>query len=316
MKPQTVVKSFVSHHYGNLLSSAPPIFDEKTRIWIAEIKSDYPIVLQDDREPERKIVRFMSVHRIGRIIFDENLKFREKESTTREECTKVVESLLTMWRDRAEKIVVQASADYLIRISEFRHFFTPIEEVVDYLLEHDAIYDEELMQHRSIGKQTKTSKYLNLLEGLDLIRRIDDGYENADLWLFLREKCEENGEFDEDKFKRAILSEVIRKRYSALREVFEISRLQPTIHINNCIYKPSLEAEHLIYLTENSIVKNYKELYGRINPLTVTHILRNLRTVHAIDRRENYWSGTDELLSTMVSIKNEMPELAPPLTSH
>jgi hypothetical protein len=315
MSTQTLIRSFATHHYGNLISSEKPQFDDRTKTWIAQIRSDYPIVLQDDREPEKKIISFIPINRIGKILFDENLRFCEKESTSIDDCAKAVQSILEMWRDRAERIVVQASADHLVLIPEFRHFFIPIEEVVDSILEHDEVCDNELIKNRPLEKQNKAMKYVKLLEGLELIQRIDNRYEAGKLFVFLREECD-NKNLGEDDFKRAILSEVVRKRYSSLRDVFEISRFQPTIHINSCIYKPSLEAESLIYMTEKSIVSNYRELYGRINPCSLTHILRRLKNVDAVDRNGQYWSGTKELLEEMMNIKSQMPELAPPTMTH
>jgi hypothetical protein len=310
-----VIRSFATHHYGNLISSEKPQFDERTKTWIAQIRTDYPIVLQDDREPEKKIIRFISVNQIGKILFDENLKFSEKESISIEACAKAVQSLLEMWRDRAERIVVQASADHLVCIPEFRHFFIPIEEVIDSILEHEVISDNELIKNRSAEKQNKAAKYVKLLEGLELIHRIDNGYEAGKLFVFLKENCEKKN-LGEDDFKRMVLSEVVKERYPALRDVFEISRFQPTIHINNCIYKPSLEADSLIYMTEKTIADKYRELYGRINPCSLTHILRRLKIVDAVDRKGPYWSGTEKLLEDMMLIKSQMPELAPPTMTH
>lgn len=315
MSAQKLIRSFASHHYGNLISTEKPQFDERTRTWIAQIRTDYPIVLQDDREPEKKIIRFVSINQIGRILFDEELKFREKESTTREDCGEMVRSLLEMWRDRAEKIVVQASADHLILIPEFRHFFIPIEEVIASILENDIVYDEDLIKNRPMKRQNKAIKYIKLLEGLELINRIDNGYEAGKLFVFLKEECDKKN-LGEDDFKKAILSEVVKKRYSSLRDVFEINRLQPTIHVSNCIYKPSLEAERLIYMKQETIVGNYKELYGRINPLSLIHTLRRLKTVDAIDKKGQYWSGTEKLLEDMKILKNQLPELAPPMMTH
>jgi len=314
MSEQRTIRSFVLHHYGNLISAEAPQFDENSRRWITQIKSDYPVVLQDDRTPDRRIIRFLSIKQIGTVYFTENLSFLRKESTSRDKCIKTVQALLNMWNSRAEKIVVQASADCLVRIPEFRHFFTPMEEVVDSLLEHDIVYDDDIMKYRSKEKQKKSIRYLKLLEGLDFIRRVEGGYESGEIFLMVRRKCESEHGLEEDTFKQAILSEIIRERYSTLRDVFEISRLQPTVHVDSCIYRPSIEAECLIHLTTSSIATSYTDSYGgRLNPLTLTHILRRLRSVKAITRRENYWSGTDELLTNMLDIKNKMPELAPPI---
>jgi len=316
MSVQRTIKSFVLHHYGNLISAEEPEFNEQTKTWIAQIKSDYPIVFQDDRTPEKKIVRFIPIKQIGTIRFNENLKVLRNESTLREECVKTIQTLIDVWRDRTERIVVQASADYFVRVPEFTHFFTPMQEAVDYLLEYHVIYDDDLMKYRSVEKQRRVKQYLKLLEGLDFIRRVDNGYESGEMFLFLLKEYETENGFKEDEFRKAILSEVIRKRYSALRDVFEISRLEPTIHLDSCIYRPSLETEELIYFSKRTIARNYRESHGRINPVTLTHILRRLRAVGAIDRSGDYWSGTEKLLSDMLHIKNQMPELAPPITAH
>jgi len=262
MSVQRTIKSFVLHHYGNLISAEEPEFNEQTKTWIAQIKSDYPIVFQDDRTPEKKIVRFIPIKQIGTIRFNENLKVLRNESTLREECVKTIQTLIDVWRDRTERIVVQASADYFVRVPEFTHFFTPMQEAVDYLLEYHVIYDDDLMKYRSVEKQRRVKQYLKLLEGLDFIRRVDNGYESGEMFLFLLKEYETENGFKEDEFRKAILSEVIRKRYSALRDVFEISRLEPTIHLDSCIYRPSLETEELIISLNEPSPETTENLMG------------------------------------------------------
>lgn len=322
MSVQRTIKSYVVHNYGNLISAENPEFNEQTKTWEAEIKSDYPVFLQDDKNPEKNLLRFIPIKRIGIIRFNEKLTLLKNESTPREQIIETVRTLLDSWRSRTEKIVVQASANYLVRLPEFRHFFTPIDEIIGALLEKNIISDNALRSTYPRDKQLKLIKYLKLLEGLGYVRQINKGYETAEMFLLLRahEKyAPKKGRkriFKEEEFRQAIISDALKRRYVALRDAFEVSRLQPTIHVDSCIYSPSLEAEELIHLSKATIDRNYTNSYGhRLNPLTLDNILRRLKTFGVINRDGDYWSGTKKLLSNMLEIKKEMPELAPPFAA-
>lgn len=316
MSAQRTIKSFVLHNYGNLISAEDPTFDEKTKTWVAEVKSDYPVFLQDDKT-ETKLLRFIPIKQIGTVRFNENLELLKDKSTPRQKCISTVRALLETWQDRAERIVVQASADKLVNLPEFRHYFTPIDEIISSLLEEHSISREDVMKSRSRNRQERTNHYVRLLETLNYIRTVEGGYESGEMFLLLHKDCEKNGTFYEELFRKAIISEVLKVKYTALREVFGITRFQPTIHVDSCIYRPSLEAERLINFSTSSIWELFRDYYGRrINSLTLVNILRRLRTVNAINREGNYWSGTKSLLSSMLDIKNQMPELTPPSVAH
>ena len=118
--------------------------------------------------------------------------------------------------------------------------------------------------------------------------------------------------FDEESFRQGVISEILTKRYISFRDFFDISRLQPTIHLDSCIYTPSLEVEELVYLSKATISRSYTDSYGRsLNPLTINNILRRLKAFNLVNRDGKYWSGTENLLSDMLKIKKEMPELSP-----
>lgn len=319
MSEQKTIKSYVLHKYGHLISAGTPLYDAKTKKWSAEIKSNYPISLQDDRSPNNVLLRFIQIKNIGTVRFDNNLSLLVNESTSREECADTVKCLLDTWRERTERIVVKASANNLVQIPEFRHYFTPIDELISLLLENDFVSTKDIAQYASPEKQIKNIKYLKLLEAMKFIRKKNEGFVSTeDFWLlrkrFEQKKCAKGPyEFREEEFRKAIISEVIRNNYTALLQVFKINRLEPTIHVDSCIYRPAIEAGNTICFSIDSIAERYRNYYGPISNMTLVNILRKLKNVGAIEREKEYWCGNHKLLSDMLELKNSLPILAPPV---
>ncbi len=313
MNPERTIKSYVLHKYGLHISADNPAYDQKSGRWIANIKSDYPVYLQDDRNPNNVLLHFIPIRHIGKISFNEKLDPVIEESTPRENCVNNIQSLLQCYYDRTERIVVQASADCFVQIPEFRHFFTPIDQILSSLLEHDCVPLDDLLRHRPAKSQTKIKQYLKLLESMGIVKISNDMIKTSEIyWLLQNRFSEENREFGEENFRKAIISELLRVKYSSLRQVFEISRLQPSIHIDSCIYKPAMEAEDIICLSTRSISSVYTSTYGRINEYTLVNHLRRLHSVGAIQREGEFWCGKKDLLEGMLELKKNMPELCPP----
>jgi hypothetical protein len=312
LNAERTIKSYVLHKYGLNISADTPQYDQKSGRWIADIKSDYPIYLQDDRNPENVLLHFIPIRHIGKVSFDERLSPLADESTPRERCLKNVQSLLKCYSDRTERIVVQASADSFVQIPEFRHFFTPIDQILSSLLEEDCVPIENLMKHRPVKSQVKINQYLKLLESMDIISYNDGNIRTSKMYWFLHNHFFSNDKSAEEEFRKAIISELLKVKYSALTQVFATSRLQPSIHIDSCIYKPALEAEDIICLSTKSISTYYTAMYGNINEYTLVNHLRRLHSVGAIGRQGEFWCGKQELLENMVELKKNMPELCPP----
>jgi hypothetical protein len=304
------------------VSAESPEFDEDTRKWVAGIRSNYPVYIQDDREPENVSLHFIEIKNLGKITFDEKLSVIKQESTPRERCWETIQSLLKSYNDRTERIVVQASADCLVNMPEFRHFFTPIDQIVTALLEHDEVLFDNLLKYRQRRNVNKMLQYINLLENMEIISRKIDQIKTAPQFWLLHKAYEEEIisekdqkkeiRFDEEAFRRAIIADFIKTRYTALTEVFNIHRADPSIHVDSCIYRPAIEAEEVICLTTKSIQDSYNLTYGKINEYTLANYLRRLRNVDAIEKNGNYWCGKSKLVDKMVELKKDMPMLTPP----
>jgi hypothetical protein len=100
MSAKTVVKSYVRHHYGNLISVGEPKFNPEEKQWVAELLSDYPRIIHDDRHPEERMLRFLTLRRLGTIKVGENLSQNSINATPRNDCVEVLSSYLKLWEER------------------------------------------------------------------------------------------------------------------------------------------------------------------------------------------------------------------------
>jgi hypothetical protein len=295
------IHRYILQNYGNLISTSQPLFDDKTRTWIAQLQTDYPRLIPDDRSPSEKIVKFLSMKNLGTIRFSEDLKPRD--ATPREDCIKQLNTFLKIWQERAERIIVTASSDQLARIGETQWILAPFRMIVSYLLQKEVMYDNEVERERPI-KERKLGQYLKLLESLDLVRRIDNGYTHGNLFTALLEKSTNTMDF-----KTAIMSCLIRERYSMLRDIFAISQLETFVHVDSCYYKPALEAEKIVHLKRDTIINYYFAFYGKKSPVRLAYILDELVGANALKSSDKYYYGNEELFDRMLNMKNELQEL-------
>ena len=143
-----------------------------------------------------------------------------------------------------------------------------------------------------------------LLEGLEIIRRSEDGYVAGNAFVSIRDN---RPEYTEEELRNLLLSYIIKERYPTLRDVFKLTILEPTIHVDNCVYLPEIEEENSIYRTVESIGKDYREYYNkRISTLSLRLNLRRLENVKAIERDGKHYFGNATLLKQMINTKKTL----------
>lgn len=306
MSVEQEIHRYAIKHYGNLISVGKPKFDDKTKTWSAELKSDYPLIIRGDRPSDQKILKFLSLSRLGEIKFGED-KLPIESTTSRAVCIDNLRSFLEMWKERAERIIVEISSQNFARINEAQVILAKFEMIITNLLREEIILEEEI-EFYPTTEVKKIRRYLRFLEGLDLVRKTDEGYTYGNLFVSLQRKTEGNVQ----EFKTAILSHIIGKRYYALKETFGITQLEPFVHVDSCYYRPTLEAEELLYWTGDSIIDRYRKRYGRKSSLRIRHILEKLVSVKALEREDKFYFGNKVLFSQMLKMKDKIADLAPP----
>ena len=300
---KSVASRYVINNYGNTLSVDEPTFDQDSKTWTACIKTDFPRVIKNDKEPKEIIVKFLSIKDLGVLRFTDDFKILEKTSI--KECKENFIKSLKLWQDRAEKIVVAASANNLARIADTRVFLNPILNIVSNLQKKEIITDEEV---DLFERPIRMKQYLMMLDELQIVRRVDKAYTYGNLFVELQAK-----ERDPDKLELAILAYVLENSYSLIREQFKIAQLEKFVHVDSCYYIPSLEAEKPLYLRKDTIINRCAEEYGERDVLSIQQILDKLVRVDALEYSAPYYHANDTLFTQMLDMKNALPELASPV---
>jgi len=305
MKAESVINQFAHREYGQFIIVDPPTFDPESQRFYSNIRSDFPVFIHDDRDPADYKVRVLKIESLGQIYLNKELQIIPQLTTTPEKCNNNLESLIRLWRDQAERIVLSSSSDNLARIEEFRHHFNQIELIIDNLKEYGEIRHFEINKYMPSGDRIKLKRYLSLLKGLNIVREVESVYRPGKRFISIEDVTE-----NEDEFRDSILSYIIKNRYQTLRDVFKITILERTVNIDNIIYIPELELEEPIYRRKQSITSSYKFYYKQnINPLHLTHILRRLKRCKAIGQKGNNYFGRDDLREDMLKIKRTLRPL-------
>jgi hypothetical protein len=300
---EQIARNYLFGHYGDLILADEPVFDTKTQAYKANLRSDYPIMIHDDKSPER-IRHILKVAHLGAIFIDKDLRIIKDKTTSREECIDNLKLFFKLWLKRAETIIVSASAETLVNVSRFRHYFDPIDALLVSLLDYGRVSDKEIEFARRSARLRKMRLYLELLEGLQIIRRSEDGYVGGNAFVAIREN---RADLDEQQLRNVLLAYIIKERYTTLRDVFKLTILEPTIHVDSCIYLPEMEVESPIYRTIESIGRDYREYYNKRLPILDLRLnLRRLENAKAIERDGKHYFGNERLLKQMVNMKKSM----------
>ena len=300
---EQTVQRFLFGHYGDLIIADTPMFDATKQAYVANLRSDYPIMVQDDKMQETKL-HILKVDRLGSVYIDKDLKIMQEKTTSRDNCIENLKLFFNLWLKRAEEIIVSCSAEALVNVSRFRHYFDPIDALLVSICDYGRVTDKEIGSCRSPERLQKIQQYLMLLEGLEIIRRSEDGYVAGNAFVSIRD---ERPEYTEEELRNVLLSYIIKERYPTLRDVFRLTILEPTIHVDNCVYLPEIEEENSIYRTVESIGKDYREYYNkRISTLSLRLNLRRLENAKAIERDGKHYFGNETLLKQMINTKKTL----------
>jgi hypothetical protein len=273
--------------------------------WETDLKVDYPMIIQDDKTTER-MIRFLSFRNLGHLRFTRD--FRVTERTSNEECAEVLRAYLAKWRERTERIVVEASARNLARVGRMREALNPIYVIVHNLLTDNEISRTEIAAFR---RPQRSRQYLSLLEQNEIVRKTDTGYTYGNAFASIQTGVKEkNPKNYIEAMKESVIAHIVKQNYSVLREVFRVSRLEPYVHMDNCYYEPALQAGKLLYQKENTLIERYNRVYPRVSPLELKPILHELAEVDTLTKEGDYFYGTGELFAEMQQMQSELPEFA------
>jgi len=296
MSIKSVVQKYARTHYGNLISVGEPQFNPDEKYWVAELLSDYPRVIHDDRHPEDRTLKFLTLHRLGTIKVGESLAPNSIDATSRVDCVQNLSAYLKLWQEKADRIIIKASSNNLARTSSAQVFLGKIGTIISRLKRKDIILDSEIDVFPE-RESSKIRRYLDLLEGLAIVEHRENGYSYGNMYAELSHEAQK-ANID---LNTAILSHIIRNRYPALRETFGITHFEPVVHVDSLYYRPALEADELIYWKYESFENHCNMLYGSGSRISfrLPFILEELVSVQALKYEEKLYFGNDDLLKEM-----------------
>lgn len=303
------IKEYAMRYYGNLISADEPTFDEKERLWKAQLKSNYPRLIKNDYPEEERFIRVLPLKGLGTICLDEKLQFDKNCSIKREESISLIRSHLELWRERIESIIVTVSSKQLARTGPARVFLNPANMILANLRQRktSAISFEQLEKLR---RHTRIERWLSLLENLQLIKRTDDGYgyTYGENFVVLEKKASSDSEFE-----ILGMAYILEKSYPLLKEIFHIQQFEPLVHLDSCYYRPALEApEIVLYQTSESLFKRFIAEYRFRPDIELRHVLHELHKSEALLRKEQYYYKNSVLFEEMLDLKSQVPELTLP----
>lgn len=292
-------------YYGNLFSTEEPIFDEKERLWKAELKSNYPRLIKNDK-PQERFIRVLPLKRLGTICLDENLQFVKTCSSKREESVSLIHSYLEMWREQVESIVVTASSQQLAKTHPARTFLHPANVILSYFRrERNSVLTFEELE--KLRRPAKKERWLALLEDLKLIEKNESGYVYGEKFPQLEKKAR-----NDDEFEIVSMAYILETSYPLLKEIFHIRQFEPLVHLDSCYYRPALEAEEVLCQTSDSLFKRFIDEYRYRPDIELGHVLQELRNSEALLCRGSYYYANDAIFKEMLNLKSQAPIMALP----
>ena len=299
------VREYAMCYYGNLFSTEEPIFHEKERLWKAELKSNYPRLIKNDK-PQERFIRVLPLKRLGTICLNENLQFVKDCSSKRDESVSLIHSYLEMWREQVENIIVTSSSQQLAKTHPARTFLHPANVILSYFRrERDsALTFEELEKLR---RPIKMGRWIALLEDLKLIEKKESSYVYGDVFPDLEKKAR-----NDEEFEILSMAYILETSYPLLKEIFHIRQFEPLVHLDSCYYRPALEAEEVLFQTSDSLFKRFVDDYRYRPDIELGHVLQELRNCKALLCRGSYYYGNDVIFNEMLNLKSQAPILALP----
>jgi len=277
-------------------------YEDESGKWIAELKSDYPRWIKDDRSLSEPILRFISMDNIGKIVFDKD--FRVMQATTRGECGDRIWDRLGLWREHAERIMVEASADQLAMARGADQFLSPIITILDNL--RSPLHGKPTISKDDVASIGPNSfKYLSLLEDVGIVKSIPEQKEwtYGPLFTTLQEKALEK----QMSFERVVFAHILKNRYPAVRDILHIGIFEKIIHLDSCYYWQALDAEEPISIQRGNLFSRYRVQYGdeEEDDFSLNSKLQELSRVHALKVDGDYCVAEGNILNEMLVLKHE-----------
>ena len=296
-----LANNYIMNNIG-LMPSVDEIRNLKDDKWLVILKIDYPKFFIDKATGD-KIFKYLTLKPIGQIQLDmSDVKHPFIDNfTPRNKIVENMFNILSTYRSTIENALVRTTAPNLSKLNESLCVFEPLKPILqDIFYENKFSIDSlgELHEH----DKYKIEKYLPLLEELHILKRVPSGYEATPQIVSLESDLR-----DFELFKRKIIEILMQNKYATIKEIFNIRRFEPFVHISTAYYQTNVISERMITMTEGTLQDIHTEMFGYMPNVRFLKNLNDLRGVNVLRRVEsNMVTGYEGISSALIGERDRL----------
>ncbi|MDV3276989.1 MAG: hypothetical protein LYZ69_00805 [Nitrososphaerales archaeon] len=301
-EPVRKIRRYVDRNYGDTITVADPLYYANQKFWVAELKSDYPRRIRDDKN-NQSFVKFLTLRDLGEIRLTDDNRI---EATPREELVERLRSRLEQWRETAQQIILSTSSEELAPLGAFKDSINPIVLVIRWLAKKGKheITNEQLTKEPDPRKMLR---WINFLVDIKLLQRSDRGFTYSNLFTEMEKETAGEGT---EHFVNHVVAYIMKDYYHMIRQVFRVSRFETYLHMATCYYAPSIQAERMLYRNEDSLLRLYHKWYSKsFSDLRLSSILDELEHQKIMTWVDDYWYGSSEIWSRIQPLISTIPQV-------
>jgi hypothetical protein len=166
-----------------------------------------------------------------------------------------------------ESTLLQSTYQKLVKIPLVSNSLDPIRDILVEIRENNEFDMDRFIRTRG---EAKAIKYIQFLEGLELIRKSENKYIAGNQFNLTQKEFKG----DEKKIYNLLLAYVLKNGLAYIKEYLRLTAITPYIKLSTSYYLPSSEGGSLLSLTQNMLIQYHSNIYGG-KPLerkTYTHI--------------------------------------------
>lgn len=299
-EPIRTIRRYVDRNYGDAITvEDPPYYDVDKKFWVAELQSDYPRRIHDDRKNE-SFVKFLKLTELGEVrLSDDNWV----TATSRDELVKRLKSRLRQWQESAQQIVLLTSSEELANLSALKDAIKPIDVVVRNL----GSKGRHFLTQEELKRANIAPRWVEFLVQTGLLESSPKGVTYTNLFTSMEQETADQGL---DEFVTHVMAYVMKNHYSTIRQVFKVWRFETYLHAATCYYGPSIQAGRMLYRKEDSLIRLYHKWYSKsYSDLRLPGIFQELAKQKILRKVDDYWYGSEAIWSGVKPLIPTMPQV-------
>jgi len=296
---EKIVHQFIREHYGTIPSPGEPRLEED--IWKVPINASYPRILFNEYKKKPEKVRFMTFKNLGEIHLSKDGNIISQPRYI--DIGAAIKSKLDEIRTSVEKALIKVGADRFSRLTFPDHMFTPIQDILSWLIIGDAIYVDEFLSKVVEDKKGKYLQNIEVLKSVGLIKQEGNLLLPGDSFI----EIEMNTKLSNPQKLAASLTVFYERGYENIDTIR--SFLGPHLILSGFCYEESVECDSIIAIRESEFRKVISEKYYDASKLIkLPRYLLQLENIGLIQPskkgNESSWEPNPELYAKLRGEEN------------